>query len=119
MAATVCDQVDVRAEFQREMDTMSRLDPHPHVLQLLGACTQGPDLALVAEYCARGSLYAILHSPTVHLSWKQILYICLGVAKGMAHLHEQKVLHRDLKSGAFLFFCFLCFISPCLQEYCT
>ncbi len=48
----------------------------------------------------RGSLYAMLHSPSMHLSWAQIAYLCLGAARGMAHLHAHRCLHRDLKSGA-------------------
>jgi serine/threonine protein kinase len=52
-----------------------------------------------AEFCARGSMYQLLHAPSVHLSWRQIYFMCAGVAKGMAHLHSQNILHRDLKSG--------------------
>jgi serine/threonine protein kinase len=52
-----------------------------------------------AEFCPRGSMYQLLHAPSVHLSWRQIYFMCLGVAKGMAHLHSQNILHRDLKSG--------------------
>ncbi len=48
----------------------------------------------------RGSLYALLHSPTVQLSWGQVAFICWGAAKGMHHLHSHHVIHRDLKSGA-------------------
>ena len=54
----------------------------------------------VAEFCPRGSLYQVLHAPNVHLTWRQIYAMCLGVAKGMAHLHQQNIIHRDLKSGA-------------------
>ena len=56
----------------------------------------------LAEFCPRGSLYQLLHAPSVHLSWRQIYFMCMGVAKGMAHLHCQNILHRDLKSGNLL-----------------
>ena len=49
----------------------------------------------------RGSLYGMLHSPTLELTWAQVAAMCLGAAKGMQHLHAHSVLHRDLKSGAF------------------
>lgn len=45
-------------------------------------------------------MYQLLHAPAVHLSWRQIYFMCAGVAKGMSHLHSQNILHRDLKSGA-------------------
>ena len=34
-------------QFRREASTMSSITPHKHVLQLLGACTVGPHLALI------------------------------------------------------------------------
>ena len=49
----------------------------------------------------RGSLYALLHSPSLQLSWAQVAFMVLGAASGMRHLHAHAVLHRDLKSGAF------------------
>jgi hypothetical protein len=82
--------------------TMSALPPHPNVVKLVGVCTAPPHLALVTEFCARGSLYGLLHSPTTYLTWSQIIYMCLGAARGMAHLHRCRVLHRDLKSGNLL-----------------
>ena len=48
----------------------------------------------------RGSLYALLHSPSLQLSWAQVAFMVLGAAEGMRHLHAHAVLHRDLKSGA-------------------
>ncbi len=47
----------------------------------------------------RGSLYGLLHSPTLELTWAQVASMCCGAAKGMLHLHAYSVLHRDLKSG--------------------
>ena len=51
------------------------------------------------QYECRGSLYGMLHSPTLELTWAQVAAMCLGAAKGMQHLHAHSVLHRDLKSG--------------------
>jgi serine/threonine protein kinase len=58
--------------------------------------------ACCAEFCPRGSMYQLLHAPSVHLSWRQIYFMCMGAAKGMMHLHSQSILHRDLKSGELL-----------------
>ncbi|KAL6758610.1 hypothetical protein V8C86DRAFT_2592545 [Haematococcus lacustris] len=93
------------AEFQREVTTMSRIPHHPNVLRLLAACVELPHLALVTEYCPRGSLYSLLHSHTAPpLSLRQVLTLCLGAARGMAHLHACRppILHRDLKSANLL-----------------
>jgi len=95
-------KASVLEEFKREVTTMSALSSHRNVLSLVGACTRPPRLAIVTEYCARGSIFGLLHHPECHLTWAQIIYMCLGAANGMAHLHRCRVLHRDLKSANLL-----------------
>lgn len=41
----------------------------------------------------------MLHNPGVSLSWGDVVFIALGAARGMQHLHALGVVHRDLKSG--------------------
>eukprot|EP00798_Chlamydomonas_sp_ICE-L_P018272 gene18272-24725_t len=90
-------------EFKREVGTMSTIPLHVHILKLLGACTTSPNLALITEFCPRGSLFGLIHSPTQALPpMRGMLEIWRGVAVGMAHLHSHRVLHRDLKSANIL-----------------
>jgi len=51
------------------------------------------------ELLPAGSLYGLLHAPGLQLSWRHIVHLALGAARGMAHLHTCLILHRDLKSG--------------------
>ncbi|KAG2453337.1 hypothetical protein HYH02_001561 [Chlamydomonas schloesseri] len=107
-AATAADLEHLVREFRREVEAMSALPPHKNVLQLLAACTEPPQLALVTDYCAAGSLYQLLHGARMpghshlHPPWPQLLAICLGVAQGMGWLHKHSILHRDLKSANIL-----------------
>ncbi|KAG1674432.1 hypothetical protein FOA52_012960 [Chlamydomonas sp. UWO 241] len=97
------DPVRQQREFQREVTNMSMLPPHPNVLRLLAAVTEPPHLALVTEYCSRGSLYHALHAPgAAPLNPRTAINIWLGAARGMAHMHACRVLHRDLKSANLL-----------------
>ena len=53
-----------------------------------------PALSLPPRFCAKGSLYGLLHSPGCYLSWAEVVDMLVGAAKGMAHLHANSVLHR-------------------------
>lgn len=54
-------------------------------------------LCSVLKFCSGGTLFDRLHQK-VDLDIKWRLSILHDVAKGMAYLHEQGVIHRDLKS---------------------
>jgi Protein tyrosine and serine/threonine kinase len=67
----------------------------------LGSATHTVVHAEVWTACdPAGSLYGLLHAPGLQLSWRHIVHLALGAARGMAHLHACHILHRDLKSGA-------------------
>lgn len=48
----------------------------------------------LCRFCAKGSLYGLLHSPGCYLSWVEVVGMLLGAARGMEHLHANSVLHR-------------------------
>ena len=96
------------AEFHREVRLLSALD-HPCIVRLRGACLDPFEpLAIVMEFCERGSLYHALQRRRERMGgaaasgcllppWLQVR-LALEIASGMQYLHEQGVAHRDLKS---------------------
>jgi hypothetical protein len=50
---------------------------HPNVVQFIGAVAEPPDLCIITEYCARGSLCDLLLDDTVKLDFAQKLKICM------------------------------------------
>ncbi len=62
-------------------------------------CENCPGNNFPLELLPAGSLYGLLHAPGLQLSWRHIVHLALGAARGMAHLHTCLILHRDLKSG--------------------
>jgi serine/threonine protein kinase len=66
------------------------------LLPFLGFSVSAP-YVIVTEFIARGSLYDAL-AGRARLSADQRLVIALGIARGMAALHDMSVIHRDLKS---------------------
>lgn len=56
----------------------------------------------VCRFCAKGSLYGLLHSPGCYLSWVQVVAMLLDAARGMEHLHANSVLHRWVRVGTWV-----------------
>src|SRR5690349_11294377 len=82
-------------EFEAESQIMARLRS-PNIVQFYGYAIE-PERCIVMEYCPNGSLYSVLHSDKP-LEWSIRVNIALGAAKGLAFLHEERILHRDIKS---------------------
>lgn len=97
------DPQALMAEFMVEMKLMSKLR-HPNIVEFIGACIHNPNLAIILEFMAGGSLYRAIHRRRRNVLGPfpllKTVWIAFGVAKGMAHLHSQYpvVIHRDVKS---------------------
>lgn len=87
------------SEFEKEVYLMSNLRA-PNVLQFLGTVYEPPNVIIIVEYMSRGSLYQVLHDPSVDLGWDVVLSMLADTSRGMNYLHECRppVIHRDLKS---------------------
>jgi ankyrin repeat protein len=85
---------EVLEEFQHEIDVMARLRS-PQIVQLYGACMQEP-YCIVMEYMVKGSLFHVLRAE--RLNWTQKEQIALDMSCGLAFLHHENILHRDMKS---------------------
>ncbi|XP_038723730.1 probable LRR receptor-like serine/threonine-protein kinase RFK1 isoform X2 [Tripterygium wilfordii] len=89
-------------EFLNEIGIISCLQ-HPNLVKLHGFCVEGDQLLLVYEYMENNSLFRALFGPNeqLQLDWPTRLKICIGIAKGLAFLHEEsrlKIVHRDIKA---------------------
>ncbi|KAH0701083.1 hypothetical protein KY284_015298 [Solanum tuberosum] len=90
-------------EFVNEIGMISSLH-HPNLVKLYGCCAEGNQLLLVYEYLENNSLARALFGPEEHrlrIDWPTRQKICIGIAKGLAFLHEEsslKIVHRDIKA---------------------
>jgi serine/threonine protein kinase len=87
------------AEFESEISQMAQTAFHENLVQLHGVTTlENGDMAAVVEYCAHGSLATALYGESARTDWttKALFTIAHGAACGMAHLHRQGVVHRDI-----------------------
>ncbi|GKV37083.1 hypothetical protein SLEP1_g45151 [Rubroshorea leprosula] len=90
-------------EFVNEIGMISAVQ-HPHLVKLYGCCIEGNQLLLIYEYMENNSLARALFGPEecrLKLDWPTRQKICIGIARGLAYLHEEsrlKIVHRDIKA---------------------
>ncbi len=86
------------ADFEQEAKIMAQCH-FPHVVRLYGVCVETGHIAMVMEYMPKGSLYQVLHNEKEAFAWNPLRWnVVIDVGKGLTYLHDQKIIHRDLKS---------------------
>ncbi|CAH9107437.1 unnamed protein product [Cuscuta europaea] len=96
------------SEFLNEIGMISALK-HPNLVKLYGCCVEGNQLMLIYEYmennCVSRALFGKDITHKIKLDWLTRRKICLGIARGLAYLHEGsslKIVHRDIKTSNIL-----------------
>ncbi|XP_073468365.1 atrial natriuretic peptide receptor 1-like [Aquarana catesbeiana] len=82
---------------RREVKQIRDLD-HPNLCKFIGGCAEVPNVAIITEYCPKGSLHDVLESEDVPLNWGFRFSFANDIANGMAYLHQHKMFHSRLKS---------------------
>ncbi|KAB1201308.1 hypothetical protein CJ030_MR0G004428 [Morella rubra] len=92
-------------QFIAEIATISAVQ-HRNLVKLYGCCSEGDKRLLVYEFLENGSLdRALFGKRSLNLNWSMRYHICLGIARGLAYLHEesrQRIVHRDVKASNIL-----------------
>ncbi|KAI4313302.1 hypothetical protein L6164_026293 [Bauhinia variegata] len=88
-------------EFISEVATIGRIH-NANVVQFIGFCFEGSKCALIYEFMPNGSLdkYVFSKEVSVFLSYEKMYAISIGVARGIAYLHQgcnMQILHFDIK----------------------
>ncbi|KAF5180519.1 Serine/threonine-protein kinase STY17 [Thalictrum thalictroides] len=92
---------DMQREFAQEVYIMRKIR-HKNVVQFIGACTRTPSLCIVTEFMSGGSVYDYLHKQKGVFKFPSILRVAIDVSKGMNYLHQNNIIHRDLKAANLL-----------------
>jgi mitogen-activated protein kinase kinase kinase len=88
------------AAMDQEIDTMQHLE-HPHIVQYLGFERGELSISIYLEYISGGSIGSCLRK---HGKFEESVVKSLTrqVLSGLAYLHDQGILHRDLKADNIL-----------------
>ncbi|WCJ29287.1 Protein kinase superfamily protein [Euphorbia peplus] len=98
------DGLQGQREWMAEIIFLGQLR-HPHLVKLIGYCSEDEQRLLVYEYMPRGSLEnQLFRRFSAALPWSTRMKIALGAAKGLEFLHETDppVIYRDFKSSNIL-----------------
>ncbi|MBW0466232.1 hypothetical protein O181_005947 [Austropuccinia psidii MF-1] len=87
-------------EIMSEIDLLKNLD-HPNIVQYRGFVKTSDYLYIILEYCENGSLHTICKKFGKFPESLVAVYIC-QVLEGLFYLHEQGVIHRDIKGSNIL-----------------
>ncbi|XP_038875621.1 cold-responsive protein kinase 1 [Benincasa hispida] len=106
-------------EFLTEINVISVIE-HENLVQLYGCCVDDNHRILVYNYLENNSLAQTLLGrgySSIQFNWQTRSRICIGIARGLAFLHEDvqpHIIHRDIKASNILLDCNL---SPKISDF--
>uniref|UniRef100_A0A8C8RDN7 non-specific serine/threonine protein kinase n=1 Tax=Pelusios castaneus TaxID=367368 RepID=A0A8C8RDN7_9SAUR len=89
-------------DYMVEIDILASCD-HPNIVKLLDAFYYENNLWILIEFCAGGAVDAVMLELERPLTEPQIKVVCKQTLDALDYLHENKIIHRDLKAGNILF----------------
>jgi serine/threonine-protein kinase CLA4 len=96
-------QMDLRNQPRKELIVneiiVMKGSKHPNIVNFLDSFLQeqSNELWLILEFMEGGALTDVIDNNPV-ITEDQIATICNETCKGLAHLHSQDIIHRDIKS---------------------
>ena len=92
---------DLTSQVQHEVETLRRCDS-PFVLRYIGSYVFERRLWLVTEFCEGGSVLEVLRWQGTPLTEPQIAAVLSDTVAALCHLHEFRMVHRDVKAANLL-----------------
>eukprot|EP00435_Cladocopium_sp_Y103_P040269 s1112_g10.t3 len=85
-------------KLSREVEILTRLPPHPNIVQLIDTFEDGDWFLLVLELVGGGDLYTVLtNREPPRLQEREAAFVVAQLVEGLSFLHSQGIIHRDMK----------------------
>jgi len=87
---------DVNRKVKQSLMSMREEIGHDNVARFFGIASLNDAIYLVEQYCANGTLVEFLRDNKYSVNQSFRYVVCADIAKGMAYLHRQSVIHGNL-----------------------
>jgi serine/threonine protein kinase len=75
---------------------------HPNIVGLLGTWKKGDEIFIAQDYCGGGAISDMPQVWDIELKEEQIALLCRETLRGLKYLHENCIIHRDIKGANIL-----------------
>ncbi|XP_033118617.1 atrial natriuretic peptide receptor 2-like [Anneissia japonica] len=72
---------------------------HINLCKFIGSCIEVPNVAILTEYCPKGSVQDVLLNEDIPLNWGFRFSFCTDIARALTCLHQNKIYHGRLTSS--------------------
>ena len=83
--------------FKKEINILSQCN-NQYIVHYYGSYIKGHQIWIILEFCDGGSLYELIKILPRNLNEEEIASLIYMILKGLLFLHENKKIHRDVKS---------------------
>ena len=101
VAAKVANIGSNNEAFKKEINVLSQCNS-PYIVSYYGSYIKNYSIWIILEYCDGGSLLELINILDRGLNEEQIASLVYMILQGLNFLHENKKIHRDVKTGNIL-----------------
>ncbi|CAI2167819.1 12882_t:CDS:2 [Funneliformis geosporum] len=95
-------QAPIQIEIRKQVNILKELKDSDHIIRFFGVAQEDSKFYLVTEWMEHGNLFEYYTTFKDNMNWETKIRFALDICRGVAYLHECKILHHDIQSANIL-----------------